>query len=202
MKKEFFFLTFFLTCFAWANTPVENVQAKLQAIRSMQADFIQIVTAGKREISQSTGKMALQRLGKFRWQTESPMKQLVIADGQCLWVYDVELEQVTVKKQENSFDETAGLFLSGYNDRLTHDFFVTAKINGQNTSYELKAKAKKANFQKVKLTFKRDVLTTMELYDQLGQHTLVKLINIKNNPHLATKLFQFKPPKGVDVVQQ
>jgi outer membrane lipoprotein carrier protein len=180
----------------------DSLQAKLNAIRTMSASFTQIVSANKREVSRSTGTMALSRPGRFRWQTKSPMAQLVLADGQHLWVYDVDLEQVTIKKQDKGLGGTAALFLSGYGNTVTHDFDVTTYTTGHKAYFDLHSKSGKANFQRVKLVFVGDELSGLELYDQLGQHTDVALSQIKNNPTLSSALFKFKIPKGVDVVEQ
>lgn len=185
-----------------SQTSGELLQAKLNAIRSMTADFKQVVKAKQREVSRSSGTMALERPGRFRWQTKQPMEQLVVADGKKMWVYDVDLEQVTVKKQEKGLGGTAALFLSGYDDTVARDFDVTQKNEGKTIIFNLKSKSSKANFQRIKLVFTADNLTGLELHDQLGQITTVKLNQIKSNPKLAVKLFQFKPPKGVDIVKQ
>ncbi len=179
-----------------------DAQAKLNAIRTMSAKFTQVVKAQRREISRTTGTMALARPGRFRWDTKSPMPQLVVADGKRLWVYDVDLEQVTVKKQEKGIGGTAGLFLSGYDDTVSRDFEVTAGKQGNKDYFDMHAKSSKANFQRVKLIFVGSTLNGIELYDQLGQFTQVQLSNIKNNPTLAENLFKFKTPKGVDLVEQ
>lgn len=202
MKKILLVLLLAVSGGVFCQTPGELVQAKLNAIRSMTANFNQVVKAKKREVSRSSGTMALERPGRFRWQTKSPMEQLVVADGQKMWVYDVDLEQVTVKKQEKGLGGTAALFLSGYDDTVTRDFDVSQKSVGQIITFDLKSKSSKANFQRIKLIFTQDNLTGLELHDQLGQITSVKLIQIKSNPKLAVQLFQFKPPKGVDIVQQ
>ena len=186
-------------CWASAN---DDLQSRLNSIHTMSASFGQVVTAKQHEVSRSSGTMALSRPGHFRWQTKVPMKQLVIADGQHLWVYDVELEQVTVKKQEKGLGGTAALFLSGYNDTVTRDFEVTTYKEGTRDYFDLRAKSNKANFQRVKLAFEGPMLTGIELFDQLGQHTDVTLSKIKNNPTLASTLFKFITPKGVDVVEQ
>jgi outer membrane lipoprotein carrier protein len=146
--------------------------------------------------------MAVERPGRFRWQTKEPMEQLVVADGKKIWVYDTDLEQVTVKTQEKGLGGTAALFLSGYDDTITQDFVVTQSGSTDNLIFDLKSKSPKANFQRMKLVFRQNDLTNMELYDQLGQITSVKLSQAKLNPKLASSLFQFKAPKGVDVVQQ
>ena len=140
--------------------------------------------------------------GMLCWQTKSPLAQLVVADGQHLWIYDVDLEQVTVKKQEKGLGGTAALFLSGYGDTVTRDFDVTTYNKGNKAYFDLHSKSSKANFQRVKLVFVGDELSGLELYDQLGQHTTVVLTNIKNNTTLSPALFKFKTPKGVDVVEQ
>lgn len=186
----------------FSQTPGELLQVKLNTIRSMTASFQQVVKAKKRVVSRSSGTMALQRPGRFRWQTKEPMTQLMVADGQRIWVYDKDLEQVTVKKQKKGLGGTAALFLSGYDDTVTRDFTVTQSGSEDNSTFDLKSKSAKANFQRIKLVFHQDILTGLELYDQLGQVTTVQLSQAKLNPKLAAALFQFKPPKGVDVVQQ
>lgn len=202
MKKVVLLL--WILCFgsvSWASAN-DDLQSRLNAIHTMSASFGQVVSAKQHEISRSSGTMALSRPGHFRWQTKTPMKQLVIADGQHLWIYDVELEQVTVKKQEKGLGGTAALFLSGYNDTVARDFEVTTYKEGKKDYFDLNAKSNKANFQRVKLAFDGAMLTDIELFDQLGQHTDVTLSKIKNNPTLVSTLFKFKPPKGVDVVEQ
>ena len=180
----------------------DELQKKLNDIQTMKASFKQVVKAKKRVVSNSSGNMALSRPGRFRWHTKSPMEQLVIADGKQLWVYDVELEQVTVKKQQQGLGGTAALFLSGYDDTLTHDFDVSKRRQNNKDYYDLKAKSEKENFQRVKLIFADKELKGLEFYDQLGQHTIVHLSDIKTNPKLQKNLFQFTPPRGVDVVKQ
>lgn len=187
---------------AYADSAGEALQIKLNAIRTMKADFSQTVKAKQRQLSKSSGTMALARPGRFRWDTESPMAQLVVADGQQLWVYDVELEQVTVKKQEKSIGGTAALFLSGDHDTVTRDFKVTLHKARHKDIFDLKAISNKANFQRVKLMFNNEILRGMELFDQLGQRTIVRFSKIQMNPVLNKAIFTFKPPKDVDVVRQ
>lgn len=184
------------------NDATEQLQKKLNYIQTMQASFSQVVKAKQREISKSSGRMALSRPGKFRWHTKSPMEQLVIADGRRLWIYDVELEQVTEKKQEKGLGGTAALFLSGYDNTLTTDFDVKRKGSDNKVTFYLKAKSDRENFQKVTLTFIGNDLNGIHLFDQLGQDTFVSLRNIKTNPTLKNKLFSFKPPKDVDLITQ
>ncbi|RUR13078.1 outer membrane lipoprotein chaperone LolA [Legionella sp. km772] len=190
------------SAFAFSESPGEVLQNKLNALSTMSADFKQTVKAKQKTVSRSSGTMALQRPGRFRWKTVDPMEQLIVADGQKMWIYDIELEQVTVKKQERGLGGTAALFLSGYDNQVAKDFDVSEKNDGKKTVFDLKAKAAKENFQRIKLIFNKEQLVGLELYDQLGQITYVTLSQIKSNDKLSAKLFQFTPPKGVDVVKQ
>jgi outer membrane lipoprotein carrier protein len=202
MKKILIALLLSVSTMVFSETPEALLQTKLNNIRSMAADFKQVVKAKQRVVSRSSGIMALQRPGKFRWQTEQPMAQLMVADGKKIWVYDKDLEQVTVKTQQKGLGGSAALFLSGYDDTVTRDFKVTQSTKGNDLVFNLKAKSSKENFQQIKLVFRGNNLSGLELYDQLGQTTTVQLLQIKSNPQLANKLFRFKTPKGVDVVQQ
>lgn len=202
MKKIFLAVLLSFSTSAFCQTADELLQVKLNTIRSMTASFKQVVKAKERVVSRSSGTMALERPGRFRWQTKEPMAQLMIADGQRIWVYDTDLEQVTVKKQQKGLGGTAALFLSGYDDTVTRDFTVTQSGSSENPVFDLKSKSAKANFQRIKIMFHENILSGLELYDQLGQVTSVQLSQTKLNPKLAAPLFQFKPPKGVDVVHQ
>jgi outer membrane lipoprotein carrier protein len=186
----------------WASAPAEDLQGRLNAMKAMQANFKQVVKTKKKIIAQSSGTMALQRPGRFRWETKSPMAQLIVADGKKMWIYDVDLEQVTVKKQDKGIGGTAALFLSGYDDTVSRNFDVTNTSEGKSQHFYLKSKSKKDSFQQVEMVFDGNNLQSLKLFDQLGQVTDVKLSAIKNNVELNSQLFSFKPPKGVDVVQQ
>lgn len=202
MKRYYMLLLMLAMTSSYAETAADLLQEKLNAIKTMEASFKQVVKAKNRVLTRSNGKMALARPGRFRWDTKDPMPQLVIADGKKMWVYDVDLEQVTVRKQEKSMGGTAALFLSGYDDTVARDYEVKQINKGSLVGFDMKARENKSGFQRVKLFFKKEALCALELYDQLGQVTEVDLKKIKINPKLSEQLFQFKPPKGVDVVKQ
>jgi|TARA_R110000868_G_scaffold334215_1_gene594898 outer membrane lipoprotein carrier protein len=175
---------------------------KLSHIHAMTASFSQYVYAKKRVIAQSSGHMAFVRPRQFRWETIKPMEQLLIADGQKIWIYDVDLEQVTVKPQTESMGAAAGLFLSEDKSQVVSDFHVESEHEGKLEIFKLKARGKQANIQRVILRFEGDYLASMDLYDQLGQRTAVRFTQAKINSILPKNLFQFTPPGGVDVVEQ
>ncbi|PJD90599.1 MAG: outer membrane lipoprotein carrier protein LolA [Legionella sp.] len=190
------------TLVAYAQAPIDLVQKKLSTIHTMHASFVQTIHAKHRVVSQSSGTMALARPNRFRWQTKHPMAQTVIADSQRVWIYDEELEQVTVSKQTKRLGAAGALFLSQDDDAVAHDFELMSHHQGVLDTFDLRAKSHSSNFEHVRLVFKQDLLTSIELDDQLGQHTVVRFSNIKINQSEPKQLFQFKVPAGVDVVQQ
>jgi outer membrane lipoprotein carrier protein len=201
--KTLLFITAILSPLSlFASNASDALQAKLNAMNNMSAHFKQRVQAKERKISTSTGKMALQRPGRFLWHTLKPLEQVIVADGQKLWVYDVDLEQVTVKKQDKGLSGSAALFISGYNKDVANDFDVQERQAGSYTYFDLKAKKSKENFQRITMGFVQNNLMKLDLYDQLGQKTSVVFDDIVMNKGIAAKVFSFTPPKGVDVVTQ
>lgn len=193
-----------LSCFSvvCAADAKSDFQQKFHAIRTMQATFIQAVEFKTRASTTSSGKMSLVRPGRFRWDTLKPIKQLVVADGSRLWIYDEDLEQVTVKKQASALQSAAGLFLSDNDDHLLQSFDVSTKKNGPITSFDLRSKSARADFKHVIFLFEDKTLRGMELFDALGQHTTVRFQNIKINTVLPNQTFKFVPPHGVDVIDE
>lgn len=190
-----------LTLAARADNTLEKLQQKLYSITTYQANFRQIVKTKGRVIQRSKGTMAIQRPGKFRWYSFTPMKQLIVADGTKLWIFDKELEQVTVKPQKQGLGGTPALFLSGYDDSLSDDFDIVLTEKNNTSTFTLKPKSSSDNFKRIILYYNGKQLTRIKLYDKLDQLTDVKFSRIKLNQQLKAKLFKFKPPKGVDVIK-
>ncbi len=203
MKKNKGFLV--LLCWIpslFAQSDSLLLQAKLDAIQSMRSGFEQVIYAKARRLSTSSGDMALQRPGRFLWNTKEPMPQKVIADGTRLWVYDVDLEQVSVSAQKKGLGPTAALFLSDEKGSIERDFIVRMeKIEGD-FIFHMKTKSTQANIQKMILRFRGETLHAMDLFDQLGQRTQIVFKRPTMNLALPLNLFKFKPPRGVDVVKQ
>jgi outer membrane lipoprotein carrier protein len=193
------FLLWSVATLASAVSANEVLWRKLSEIKSMKSGFTQVVYANQRELSKSTGTMALERPEHFRWHTALPMEQLLIADGKKFWLYDVDLEQVTVRPQSKLSGAVAGLFLGEDKAQFLKAFEVT---EDKKNVFKLKATEKQANIQQMQLQFAGAVLDSMILYDQLGQRTVMRFQQVKNNTALPARLFRFSPPVGVDVVQQ
>jgi outer membrane lipoprotein carrier protein len=189
---------------ARADAGVDHLNSLLQGIRSMQAQFSQQTydTKGK-AVQTLSGVMKVKRPGYFRWETLSPSKQLIVTKGSTVWVYDPELEQATQQKLDKQVGNTPALLLSGDNKQLDAAFAVTEDTASAGESvFTLRPKAKDAVFETLRVKFQAGQLSAMNLLDSLGQRTEIHFEQVKQNVSLADSLFEFTPPKGVDVISQ
>ena len=180
---------------------IDKLHRFLDSMKTLRADFAQIVVAknGKKS-QQSTGVMSFSRPGKFRWQIEKPYSQLLVGDGQKVWIYDQDLRQVTVKKVDAALGSTpAALLIDG---TALEKNFALREIGERDGLEWLEATPKSADsgFEKIQIGFSGSELKGMELFDNFGQITSLFFSNIDRNPKLAASLFSFKPPAGVDVI--
>lgn len=183
-------------------TASDVLQQHLNHIKTLEAHFSQKVFAEKKLLSSSAGIFYLSRPSKFRWNVEEPLEQQLIADGKRLWIYDVDLSQVTSKAQAHSLDGPAALFLSGEVDTVSRDYNVHMTQKNQSEIFDLQAKTSKVPFRHMIFIFKHDQLAQIQLLDTMGQRTLFDFNHMKLNQSLSAKLFQFKIPHGVDLVEQ
>lgn len=201
IKRALISLLLFLSLPLYAQDAAALLQQKLDALRSYEADFSQVVRAQGRIVSQAKGHMLLLRPGRFIWDTKEPMEQQIVADGKTIWIYDKDLEQVTIKPQAKNIGGTAGLFLSGSNARIASDFAIQQDKTHPNL-FRLTAKNPDENFQSLFLRFDNNALQSMEMHDQLGQTTVIVFAKPRTNQSIPVARFQFVIPKGVDVVRQ
>jgi outer membrane lipoprotein carrier protein len=180
---------------------IEKLQAFIAQTKSARATFTQKVLDNKgKPIQSASGVLAFARPGKFRWEYQKPYEQLIVGDGERLWVYDSELNQVTVKKLEGSLGSSPAALLAGSNE-IESFYNLDAKGAKDGLDWlEAFPKADDTMFQKVRMGFKGNSLDTMELYDHLGQVTVIRFSRIQRNPKLAGDAFVFTPPKGADLL--
>jgi len=172
-------------------------------VKTLSGNFSQtIVDANGRTIDESSGLLKLQAPRQFRWDVQKPEPQLVIADGDNIWVYDIELEQVSVRPQ--SFDESnSPLAVLLDLAMLDQEFFVSESGNESGLQWlQLKSRAKEPEFQSAKLGFDKSGLAQMQLTDNFGQRTIIRFSQWRKNTALLASEFKFTPPAGVDVVGQ
>lgn len=190
-----------LSASIWADDKLA-FDTQFNAIQTMKAQFRQTVFSKTKTKNTSSGLMALRKPGQFRWETQEPMAQLLVADGHRLWVYDVLLEQVTVRKQASIKDSSAALFLSTEKGKMMDAYRIVATQSQNHTQYDLFAKSSHADFKHLIFQFRNNQLVELELFDTLGQHTAITFHNIQTNKPVSAHLFSFHPPKGVDVVDE
>ena len=156
--------------------------------------------AGK-VVEKASGTFAFQRPGKFRWVYDKPHKQLLVGDGVKLWIHDPDLNQVTVKKIGAAISSTPAALLAGKDD-ITTLFTLRDAGTADGLSWvEATPKAQDTGFERVRLGLQGKTLAAMELYDQLGGRTLLRLTDLKSNAPVAADTFKFTPPKGADVLE-
>ncbi|MBB71376.1 MAG: outer membrane lipoprotein carrier protein LolA [Legionellales bacterium] len=204
MLRRYFWLLLLLPQLAWADQASSDALTKLLAdFNGMTANFQQVISdPNGGALQKASGKMALVRPGKFRWQTLKPNKQLIVTNDEQMWIYDEDLEQATVEKLQLGSGTPATL-LSGDLTQLDKDFTITrVKSDDKGQWFQLTPKADESVFQWVKLGFVNGTVSGMVLLDNIGQQTDVDFTNVKLNPTIPSKQFQFTPPAGVDVVGQ
>jgi outer membrane lipoprotein carrier protein len=167
----------------------------------VQAAFEQVLLDDKLAVKkESSGRFALARPGKFRWDYAAPNEQTIVSDGKKLWVYDHELAQVTVKPLDGALASSPAALLGGQG-KLADNFKVT-DVGADGALYwiELEPKVDDAEFEKVRLGLGAKFIEVMELTDAFGQLTRITLKDAVLNGTLAKATFNFVPPAGVDVV--
>lgn len=188
-----------------ASTSSVQLSSLLNSVHTMSADFVQTIydNHGK-AIQQAYGHMALERPGKFRWEVTRPVPQWVIANGATLWIYDPDLEQVTVRSLSHAGGETPALLLSHENTVLDDDFLVKElpKKSVDSRWFSLAPKKSDSMFSNVQMGFVNNQIHEMDLQDHLGHTTKVQFNHIHMNSHLPGTLFNFKPPANVDVINE
>ena len=151
-------------------------------------------------VDRSSGSFSFARPGHFRWAYEKPHQQLLVADGKRLWIYDPDLRQVTVKRIGEAISSTPAALLAGKDD-ITSLFTLRDAGTADGLAWvEATPKAKDTGFERVRLGLHGRTLAAMELYDQLGGHTLLRFDDLQANPRLPPSTFQFTPPQGADVI--
>lgn len=184
-----------------AATAVEQLHDFLQATRTLRADFTQnVLTKGGRKPQLSSGTVAVSRPGKLRWEILKPYPQLIVGDGQKIWIHDPELQQVTVRKVGQALGSTPAALLAGSNE-LEKNFSLREAGQSDGVNWvEATPKATDSGFEKIRIGFAGGELKAMELFDSFGQTTQVNFSRIERNPALPASAFRFTPPAGTDVV--
>ena len=180
---------------------LEQLKSFLVDAKTIKAAFEQTVADGSgKVIQQSTGSMQLSRPGKFRWEYVKPYRQLVVGDGEKLWLYDPDLNQVTVKKLDKAIGSSPAALLAG-DAEIEKNFNLKDGGADKNLNWvEATPKSSESTFERVRMGFASSGLSVLELKDNFGQTTVIRFANVQLNSKPAAGDFSFTPPKGADVI--
>lgn len=186
---------------AQAESATERLDKFMKKAKTVEATFTQEVVSEQGKITQTAyGKFYLKRPGKFRWEYESPNPQLIIGDGKKLWVYDKDLEQVTVKPMKKALGSSPAALLMR-NQNLHNEFVVLERSPREGMLWvDLRPKKKNGDFKRILIGLDDVGVQAMDLYDNFGQITMIRFQQSSYNKPLKDSLFKFTPPPGADVI--
>ncbi|MGH8583264.1 MAG: outer membrane lipoprotein chaperone LolA [Gammaproteobacteria bacterium] len=186
---------------AHAQAAPTALERYLDGLETLRASFDQELIDERGSLrEQARGTLYLHRPGRFRWDYHRPYQQTIVADGIKVWIYDKELEQVTVKPLAAALGSTPALLLGGKVD-IHRELTVTALAKHEGLDWmRLVPKDREAQFTDVRLGFAGKDLRRMDLKDNFGQTTRIRFYGTQRNLKLDPKLFVFTPPRGVDVL--
>lgn len=191
-----------LPVFAHAGA-IDQLRGFLNETRSYKADFEQsVMTRNGRKPQESSGTLAILRPGKLRWEIIKPYPQLVVGDGEKMWIHDPELQQVTVRQAGPAIGSSPAALLAGSNE-LEKNFNLQEAGQHDGLAWvEATPKTPDSGFEKLRIGIQGKDMKAMELFDNFGQTTLIRLLRNERNPSLSPALFRFTPPPGSDVIGQ
>lgn len=180
-----------------------SLQDRFAGVDSFSTEFTQELFDADRQLQEtSKGVLRVQRPDRFNLEYRNPYYQLYVADGQKLYFYDKDLEQVTVTAQQEMLDKSPAMVLS--NPARLDDIYVVKPLGETEglSWYRLTPRQAGSSFDNIKLAFADKQLRVMELVDSFGQMTRLTFHHFRTNPDLDPALFRFTPPAGIDVIQQ
>jgi len=182
---------------------VQKLTQLLNQAQTITARFSQLtLDGGGTQLQETAGELALKRPGLFRWHTDEPQEQLLVSNGEKVWLYDPDLQQVTIQKLDQRLTHTPALLLSGDVSEIRQNFDISFKEAGDVVDFTLKPKAKDTLFDSLRLSFRKGVINDMQLIDSVGQRTNILFLSVKMNPVVDAKQFTFEVPAGADVIQE
>lgn len=202
--KYFNFLWLFICLTAFAQNPeYQNLSSNLKRLDNIQAEFVQHTFDGKGALLQTqAGSLALKHPNKFRWSSKEPYAQLLISNGETLWQYDEDLEQVTVQALNKKLSATPALLLSGDTGQIANEYDIYSEKLQDEEHFVLIPKQVDVLFDRLRLEFNAEhLLTRMIIQDEVGQKTIIRFQNIKSKKTLSDADFVFDIPAGIDVIR-
>ncbi len=192
-----------LPLMASADSDVHKLSLYLQSMNKIEAEFVQHTFDGKGTLLQTQkGQMQLKKPNKFRWESVEPYAQLLLSNGETLWQYDEDLEQVSIQPLDIRLSSTPALLLAGSEKGIASEYDVYAEKLANEHHFVLIPKRTDALFDRLRLEFDENkLLMRMVIKDEVGQKTIIRLYNIVQQKHMSDSLFNFIIPAGIDVIR-
>jgi len=202
MVKQLVWLFAFGSGLAQADA-VDALREFTRDVKTARAAFTQVVTSpdGAKKKT-SSGSFEFARPNRFRFAYARPYEQLIVGDGEKVWLYDVDLQQVTVRAMDQALGATPAALLAGSN--LEKDFELKAQPSAQGIDWVQatpRSRGESIGFQSLRVGFKGKALAAIELVDSFGQRSQLSFSEVATNVAPAADAFRFTPPKGVDVLK-
>ncbi|OGO91888.1 MAG: outer membrane lipoprotein carrier protein LolA [Coxiella sp. RIFCSPHIGHO2_12_FULL_42_15] len=196
--------SFFILSLSYADqSAIDKLSALLNSFSTYQAKFQQHTFSEQgRDIQHSQGSVQIKRPGKFRWKSLVPTQQILLTDGNTLWIYDVDLQQASQQKLSSRVSINPAMLLSGSVKDLSAVFSVSMMGTQKGETFFLTPKKSDLGFKQIVMIFEDHRLVRMRVVNNLSQTSEFDFTNIMLNQPLSDQLFNFIPPKGVDVVAQ
>ena len=182
---------------------IEKLHAFIEQTRSAKATFTQEVIDGNGAAQQqASGTVQFQRPGRFRWTYDKPYEQIIVGDGEKLWIYDKDLNQVTQRNLDKALGSSPAALLAGADDVDKYFSLTALGVKRKLDWLEVRPYDEGSLFDKVRMGFRGNTLEVMELHDHFGQKTTITLSNLQRNPKTSPDLYTFTVPQGADVVTE
>jgi outer membrane lipoprotein carrier protein len=198
---RFFALSLLFVAASAQAASLERFKTFVRNTQSARADFEQKVHDRNGKLTQeSKGNFVFQRPGLFRWIYAKPVDQVIVGDGERVWIHDRDLNQVTVRKLSRALGSTPAALLAGSADIEKAFELSDAGAKDGMEWLEARPREREAGFERVRMGFDAEGLRAMELLDHFGQTTMLRFLNLRRNPKVDRSEFRFEPPKGSDVL--
>lgn len=173
----------------------------LDEFESLRANFRQeVINADLELVEQASGRVLLQKPGRFVWNYEQPHERVIMADGERVWLYEADLEQVTIRRFDTGLGETPASLLTGTADVLDHFEYVESSFVDGLEWIQIKPRSPESDFASIILAFDGDNLTQIALLDRLDQRTRLYLSEVEKPTIVESGEFVFVVPDGADVI--
>jgi outer membrane lipoprotein carrier protein len=221
LVKQLIITLFFIAAYTSAAgaTGLKSLEAFIKTVKTGKADFTQVVTSPAKEgqvprLKTSSGQFEFARPNRFRFNYVKPFVQTIVADGQTLWLYDLDLNQVTARKQSQVLGSTPAALIASAADlqALQADFVLTDAPDKDGLQWvTAMPKAKDGQLQSVRVGFRANAgkdevqsstLEVLEIFDNFGQRSVLTFKQFQANPVLPSRAFEFSIPPGADVIKQ